>query len=66
MGIGVHKDIQEAIDKMVHYKDEFLPNEQNHKRYMMIYERIYKKMYKRVQPLYGELREINKLLEEDK
>lgn len=66
VGIGVHKDIQEAIDKMVHYKDEFLPNEQNHKRYMMIYERIYKKMYKRVQPLYGELREINKLLEEDK
>lgn len=64
LGIGEYSTIEEAQQSMVHYKDEFLPNEKNHKRYMLTYERVYRKLYKRVQPLYGEIKEINKLLEE--
>lgn len=66
LGIGEYKSVDEAIENMVHYKDEFLPNMDNHKKYMLIYERIYKKMYKRIQPLYSEIKEINKIFEEDK
>lgn len=66
VGVGEYADIAEAQSGMVHYTDEFYPNEDNHKIYMLMYERVYKKMYKRVQPLYGEIKAINKLLEDKK
>jgi sugar (pentulose or hexulose) kinase len=65
VGVGEFNDIYEAQESMVHYTDEFYPNEENHKIYMLMYERVYKKMYKRVQPLYGEIKQITKLIEED-
>lgn len=65
VGIDEYKDTDDAQKHMVHFKEEFVPNDKNHKRYMLTYQKIYKKLYKRVQPLYGEIKAINKILEED-
>lgn len=66
LGIGVYTSVEEAQKGMVHYKDTFLPNEENHTLYAMIYEKVYKKMYSRVQPLYDGIRQVNNYLEDKK
>lgn len=66
VGVGEYTSMDEAQKGMVHYKEEFSPNMVDHKKYMMIFERVYKKLYKRVQPLYEEIKQINNLIQEDK
>ncbi len=42
VAIGEFKDFDEAVSSMVHDKDTFLPNEENHKKYMAIYNSVYR------------------------
>jgi sugar (pentulose or hexulose) kinase len=60
VGMGEFKSINEAIENMVHYGDCFKPNLKDHKTYMEIYNRIYSKVYKRLKPMYHNIRDILK------
>lgn len=44
--LGEFKDYNEAVSSMVHDKDIFEPNEENHKKYMAIYNGVYKHIEK--------------------
>lgn len=58
--LGVFNTYEEAIEKMVHYKDTFYPQEDVHQVYNEYYQKVYKKVYKQLKPLYKELRGIDK------
>ena len=60
VSLGIFENYEEAIQKMVHYKDTFYPQEKNYKIYNDYYHKIYKKVYKQLKPLYKQLRVINK------
>lgn len=55
---GVFADYDEAVKSMVHEKDVFVPNPANHTVYMNIYEKAYRKIYGRVEPIYKKIIEI--------
>lgn len=50
--LGVFKDLDEAIEAMVHIKDTFKPNMENHEIYETMYREIFTKIFKRLNPLY--------------
>lgn len=49
---GYYKDYDEALAGMVHEKDKFVPDMKEHEFYETIYEEIFKKVPKRLDPLY--------------
>lgn len=57
-GTGVYQNINDAIDNMVHYKDVFEPNLENVAIYKELYENIYLKIYKTLEPLYVKIRKL--------
>nr|MDT0252524.1 FGGY-family carbohydrate kinase [Endozoicomonas sp.] len=58
VGLGIHKNYSEAIDKMTRIGDVFEPDVPTTQLYDRLYKEVYKKMYKRMQPLYKSIREI--------
>lgn len=52
------KDVYEGVESMVHFKDKFEPQMHNHEKYKSIYDQVYSKLYKQVQPLYSLLYKI--------
>jgi sugar (pentulose or hexulose) kinase len=52
VGAGIHPDFPAAIQAMTHPGDTFHPDPRAHARYDELYFRVYKQMYKRLQPLY--------------
>ena len=58
VGIGAYKSIKEATDNMVTHTKIFKPDIKNHKFYDKLYRDVYRKMYKHIQPLYNEIKEI--------
>lgn len=64
VGIGVFKDYAEAAQSMVHVKDRFEPDMEQHQIYKALYEQIFKNIYGKLAPLYTRLQEIFKGLEE--
>lgn len=52
-GIGVFKNIDEAIASMVHIKDEFKPDMDNHRIYDKLYKNVFTKIFKKLKPLYN-------------
>jgi sugar (pentulose or hexulose) kinase len=58
VGLGLHADFENAVAEMAHRGDSFEPNQANHDIYDALYRRVYKQMYKRLRPLYEEIREI--------
>ena len=57
-GIGEYKSIEEATEKMVHYADTFKPRPENAMLYKALFNDVYLKMYKKLEPLYKRIREI--------
>lgn len=57
-GIGIYTKIDDAIKNMVKYKKEFIPIPQNVEIYQKLYSSVYIKIYKKLQALYKEIREI--------
>jgi sugar (pentulose or hexulose) kinase len=57
-GSGNFKSIEDAVQQMVHYKNEFHPNANHVKLYDRLYKKVYKKMYRKLEPFYHEIREI--------
>ena len=58
VGIGLHSNFEEAVKAMTHVGEVFEPNIKNHELYDALYNDVYKKMYKRLRPLYERIREI--------
>lgn len=58
VALGHFKDYEEAIQSMVHKKDVFIPNMQEHAFYLRLYHDIYKKIYGKLHPLYVKLKKI--------
>lgn len=58
VGLGLHDDYESAVARMTRPGDIFAPNTENHRLYGRIHERVYSGMYRRLRPLYSEIREI--------
>ena len=58
LGLGVYKNIDEAIENMTRVGQVFEPNPDSVKIYSKLYNQVYLKMYKQLQPLYKSIREI--------
>jgi sugar (pentulose or hexulose) kinase len=58
VGLGLHPDFQTAVREMTHIGEVYEPNRRNQKMYNALYHDVYKKMYKRLKPLYERIREI--------
>ncbi|MCF6242154.1 MAG: FGGY-family carbohydrate kinase [Bacteroidales bacterium] len=57
-GIGQYSTINEAVKNMVHYSKTFLPDKEHSNLYKKLYEQVYLKMFKRLEPLHKKIREI--------
>jgi sugar (pentulose or hexulose) kinase len=55
VGLGLHPDFDVAVSQMTHLGQTFQPDPTRHAIYDHIYQRVYLKMYERLQPLYEEL-----------
>jgi len=58
VGLGLHPDFVTAVREMTHLGDTFEPNAETQQIYDALYQRVYLQMYKRLKPLYEEIREI--------
>jgi len=58
VGLGIHSSFESAIHKMVKYDAAFEPNPKNVALYRELYERVYRKMYQALRPLYRQTRDI--------
>ncbi len=58
VGLKWHPDFRTAVGAMTRISRVFEPNEQHHALYTQLYERVYKQMYARLQPLYREIQAI--------
>ncbi|GAB2864706.1 FGGY-family carbohydrate kinase [Pseudoduganella ginsengisoli] len=57
-GLGLHADFGTAIRAMTRKGRVFLPNPDASRIYEQLYQRVYLKMYKRLQPMYAEIADI--------
>lgn len=58
--MGEFKTIEEAIASMAHDTDVFVPNEEEHKLYMRLYNEIYCNIYGKLEPLYKRIKTITR------
>jgi sugar (pentulose or hexulose) kinase len=58
VGAGVHPDFEAAVREMTHVGDTFEPDSRQRAIYDGLYRDVYRKMYKRLRPLYEKIREI--------
>ena len=58
VGLGLHEDFKSAVKTMTHVGEVYEPNQKNQRLYDALYHDVYKKMYKRLKPLYERIRKI--------
>jgi sugar (pentulose or hexulose) kinase len=58
VGTGTHSSFDSAIHEMVKYDRFFEPDPRNVETYRSLYERVYRKMYRSLSPLYAEIGDI--------
>ena len=58
VGLGLHPDFDTAVREMTRVGRVFECNPRTHIVYDELYNRVYKQMYRRLKPLYEEIREI--------
>jgi len=58
VGLGLHTDFGTAVAEMTRPGERFEPDPKAHEIYDLLFERVYRKRYTRLQPLYEEIREI--------
>jgi sugar (pentulose or hexulose) kinase len=58
VGLGLHRDFGVAVQEMTRLGRVFEPNYTAHQIYDGLYHRVYKQMYRRLKPLYEEIRDI--------
>ncbi|MGM0563474.1 MAG: FGGY-family carbohydrate kinase [Pseudomonadota bacterium] len=60
VGLGWYSDTSEAIAAMTRCGDVFEPEASARKTYQHLYKSVYKKLFKRLEPLYSELRDLDR------
>jgi sugar (pentulose or hexulose) kinase len=55
---GIFSSYEEGIKAMVHIKDEFLPNPEEHRIYEELYHEIFTKVFGKLSPLYQKLQKL--------
>ncbi len=58
VGLHLYPDFKTAVKEMTHLGETFEPDLHLHGIYNDLFERVYKRMYKQLKPLYNEIREI--------
>ncbi len=58
VGLGLHPDFATAVREMTRVGRVFQPEPQHARLYEQLYRKVYCRMYRRLQPLYREIREI--------
>jgi sugar (pentulose or hexulose) kinase len=58
VGLGLHPDFATAVREMTRVGQVFQPEPQHVRIYEQLYRKVYCRMYRRLQPLYREIREI--------
>ncbi len=58
VGLGLHPNFEAAVAAMTHKGDTFEPNPATRELYDALFNRVYKRMYRRLKPLYEDIREI--------
>jgi sugar (pentulose or hexulose) kinase len=58
VGLGLHRDFTAAVKEMTRISAVYEPNPANRELYDGLYNRVYKKMYQQLRPLYEAIREI--------
>ncbi len=58
VGLGLHSDFEVAVKEMTRVTRVFEPDPANRALYDGLFNRVYKRMYERLRPLYEEIREI--------
>jgi sugar (pentulose or hexulose) kinase len=58
VGLELHPDFKTAVKTMTHVGEVYEPDQKKHRLYDALYHDVYKKMYKRLKPLYKRIREI--------
>ena len=58
VGLGLHPDFQTAVREMTRLGRLFEPDPAAHRIYQELYQRVYLTMYRRLKPLYDEIRDI--------
>jgi sugar (pentulose or hexulose) kinase len=58
VGLGLHPDFKTAVKAMTHVGEVYEPDQKNHRLYNALYYDVYKKMYKRLKPLYERIKDI--------
>jgi sugar (pentulose or hexulose) kinase len=58
VGTGLFGSFDQAIRKMVRFEKEFMPQAEHREIYQKLYVNVYRKMYRALEPLYKEIRDI--------
>ena len=58
VGLGFYSDVPSAVKAMTRTGDEFHPDPATHRQYDALYREVYRKLYKRLKPLYEKIRRI--------
>ena len=58
VGMGLYPDIETAVGAMTRMGETREPDPAAHRMYDELYERVYRKMYARLRPLYDEIQKI--------
>ncbi len=56
---GAFASYEDAVDAMVHYDTVFTPNPENARIYRELFEQVYQRIYKSLQPLYRKMEHLN-------
>ena len=58
MGLKAFPDFSSAVKSMTRVSEVFEPDQKNSEIYRDLFDKVYMKMYKKMQPLYEDIREI--------
>jgi sugar (pentulose or hexulose) kinase len=58
VGLGLHRDFGSAVAEMTRTGETFEPRAKAHRIYDQLFRRVYLQMYRRLKPLYDEIRDI--------
>jgi sugar (pentulose or hexulose) kinase len=50
--MGVHQNVRDAVEAMVHIKDEFVPDMREHEKYQAIFDNVFSRIFSKLLPLY--------------
>ncbi|MDA3953706.1 MAG: FGGY-family carbohydrate kinase [Bacteroidales bacterium] len=66
VGLNLYPDFETAINNMCRVGEVYLPKPENRDIYKKLFDKVYKKMYKQLKPLYNNIRDITNYPSQEK